>query len=170
MKLRVRRAVLDDAGQITRVHVETWRAAYAHVFPAAYLAGLSVDERTRLWIRTLAEGANDVFVAEVDGRVSGFASAGPTEDDDERAPPGELYAIYVDPAAWGLGLGRALLARAEEALREAGFDEAALWVLEDNPRARHVYEAAGWTTDGASKPFSAGGVETVAIRYRKALR
>jgi len=169
MELRVRRAVSDDAPQIARVHVETWRAAYAHVFPADYLAGLSVDERTRLWADTLAAGTHDVFVAELDGRVRGFASAGPTEDEGEDAPPGELYAIYVDPAAWGIGLGRELLVRAEQALRAAGFDAAALWVLEDNPRARRLYETAGWATDGACKPFGRGGVAAAVIRYRKQL-
>lgn len=169
MELRVRRAVLDDAGEIARVHVEAWRVAYAHAFPAAYLAGLSVDGRTQRWLRALSEETYDVFVTEVDGGVSGFTSVGPTEDEDEAAAPGELYAIYVDPAAWGMGHGRALLARAEQALLDAGFDEAALWVLEDNPRARHVYEAAGWAADGASKPFARGGVSTVVIRYRKRL-
>jgi ribosomal protein S18 acetylase RimI-like enzyme len=169
MELRIRRAGLDDAPEIARVHVETWRAAYAHVFPADYLAGLSVDERIELWTQTLSGGRYDVFVAELDGRIRGFASAGPTEDDDEDAPPGELYAIYVDAATWGLGLGRALLARAEQALRDSGFDAAALWVLEDNPRAQRLYEAAGWTADGASKPFERGGVVTAVIRYRKRL-
>jgi GNAT superfamily N-acetyltransferase len=169
MEPHVRRAVLDDAPQIARVHVQTWRAAYAHVFPADYLAALSVDEREQQWRQTLSAGMYDVFVAELDGRIKGFASAGATEDEDEHVPPGELYAIYVDAAAWGLGVGRALLARAEEALLQAGFDEAALWVLEDNPRARRLYEVAGWTADGAAKPFPHGGVDAVAIRYRKDL-
>jgi GNAT superfamily N-acetyltransferase len=169
MELRLRRAVPGDARQIARVHVETWREAYAHVFPADYLAGLSVDDRTELWTQTLSEGRYCVFVAELDGRVEGFASAGPTEDEDEGAPRGELYAIYVDAAAWGMGLGRALLARAEQPLRDSGFDAAALWVLEDNPRARRLYEAAGWTADGASKPFEGGGVVTAVIRFRKRL-
>jgi ribosomal protein S18 acetylase RimI-like enzyme len=167
--VELRRATVEDAAEIARVQVESWRAGYAHVFPADYLAGLSIDERAELWTRTLSEGMYDVFVAELDGRIAGFASAGPTEDEDEHAPRGELYAIYVDVAAWGRGIGRALLTRSEEALRHAGFDNAALWVLEDNPRARRLYETAGWTADGASKPFSRGGVDTVVVRYRKSV-
>jgi hypothetical protein len=62
-----------------------------------------------------------------------------------------------------------LLARAEEALRQAGFADAGLWVLEDNPRARRFYEASGWAADGATKPFSRAGVDTVVIRFRKRL-
>jgi GNAT superfamily N-acetyltransferase len=160
---------VDDAQEIARVQVESWRAAYAHVYPAAYLAGLSVDERRRLWTRVLSDGGYDVFVAERDGRVTGFASVGPTEDDDRSALRGELFALYVEPSAWGLGLGRALLARAEQALREAGFDEATLWVLEDNPLARDVYAAAGWKADGGRKLVTEPGIGAVAIRYRKRL-
>lgn len=169
MEPRVRGAVLDDAFQIARIHVETWRAAYAHVFPLEYLAGLSIDERLQLWKQALSKEFNNVYVAELDGRIGGFASAGPTEDEDDDAPQGELYAIYVDPPFWARGLGRALLARAEEALRQTGFADAGLWVLEDNPRARRFYEASGWTADGATKPFSRAGVDTVVIRFRKRL-
>jgi GNAT superfamily N-acetyltransferase len=170
MELRVRRAVVGDARQIATIHVETWRAAYGHVFPADFLAELSIDARTDRWTQTLSESVNGVFVGEVDGRIRGFASAGGGEDEDADAPQGELYAIYVHPTAWGMGLGRTLLARAEEWLHLAGFADAGLWVLEDNPRARRLYEAAGWFADGARQPFSRGGVETVVIRYRKRLR
>ena len=163
---RLRRATAGDAAAIAAIQVETWRVAYAHAFPPEYLAGLSVDERLDLWTRTLSGSTFDVFVAELDGRVAGFVSSGPAEDE---TAPGELFALYVEPAAWGNGAGRALLERAETALREAGFDAAVLWVLEDNPRARRLYEAAGWTTDGGRKRLPDGG-EAHAVRYRKRLR
>ena len=160
---------MEDAQEIASVHVESWRAAYAEVFPADYLAGLSFDERHEHWTRLLSEGGYDVFVAERDGQVAGFASVGPTEDNDRSAVRGELFALYVEPSAWGRGLGCALLARAEQALRETGFDEATLWVLKDNPRARDVYAAAGWSAGGGRKLLTESGVDAVAIRYRKRL-
>jgi GNAT superfamily N-acetyltransferase len=169
MEPRVRRATAEDAHAIASVQVASWRVGYAHAFPAEYLAGLSVDERLELWTRVLSDGGFDIFVADRDGRVAGFASAGPTEDADGTGTRGELFALYVEPTAWGRGLGRALLARAEEALREAGFDEATLWVLEDNPRARAVYARAGWKPDGGRKLLTETGVDAAAIRYRKAV-
>jgi GNAT superfamily N-acetyltransferase len=150
--------------------VETWRAAYAHVFPAEFLAGLSIDERAALAERLLAERSETIFVAELEGRVVGFASGGPSRDEDADTAPGEVYAIYVEPGAWGRGAGRVLLERLEEALRGSGFDEATLWVLEDNPRARRFYDAAGWELDGGREIFSRGGVDAWEIRYRKRLR
>jgi GNAT superfamily N-acetyltransferase len=166
---RVRRAAPGDADGIARAHVEGWRVGYAHAFPADYLANMSVAAWRERWERALAGNVSDVFVAELDGAVAGFVSCGTSEDQDEQAAPGELYALYVEPSAWGKGLGRALLARAEQALRGAGFDEALLWVLEDNPRARRLYEAAGWAADGARKPRTRGGTTAAAVRYRKRL-
>ena len=165
----MRRATPEDADEIARIQVETWCVAYAHAFPADYLAGLSVDERRPRWAQTLSEAVNDVFVAERDGAVAGFVSTGASEDEDEEAAPGELYALYVEPAAWRHGLGRELLERAEQALRTAGYDEASLWVLEDNPRTRRFYEAAGWSPDGATKPLTRGGTDAPTVRYRKRL-
>jgi ribosomal protein S18 acetylase RimI-like enzyme len=165
----VRRATPEDADEIARIQVETWRVAYAHAFPAAYLTGLSVDERRLRWAQTLADGVNDVFVAERGGAVAGFVSSGASEDEDEQAAPGELYALYVEPAAWRQGLGRELLGQAEQALRTAGFHEASLWVLEDNPRTRRFYEAAGWAPDGARKLLTRGGTNAPTVRYRKRL-
>jgi GNAT superfamily N-acetyltransferase len=167
VEARVRRATVDDAATIAAIHVETWRAAYAHAFPAEYLEGLSVHDRLDLWTRTLAGGTFDVFVAELGERVAGFVSSGPAE---EPAAPGGLFALYVLPSAWGHGLGRALLQRAETALREGGHEAAVLWVLEDNPAARRLYETSGWTADGGRKRLAAGGDGPSVVRYRKRMR
>src|SRR4051794_35978623 len=119
------------------------------------------------WERRLARppAGWSTFVAEEGGRVAGFASVGPSRN--ERGI-GELYAIYVDPEAWSTGVGRALILRAEERLAD-DYDEATLWVLEDNPRARSFYEAAGWRPDGTRKVEHRWGVEAPEVRYRKRL-
>src|ERR671937_1985048 len=99
MEPSVRPATIGDARAIARVHIETWRTAYAHIFPAGFLAGLSVDESAALAKRLLIEGSEEILVAELDGRFVGFASGGPSRDEDEAAAPAELYAMYVEPAA-----------------------------------------------------------------------
>lgn len=161
---RLRRATAGDAAAIAAIQVETWRAAYAHAFPPEYLEGLSVADRRVLWTRTLSDGTFDVFVAELGGHVAGFVSSGPAED---KTAPGELFALYVAPSDWGKRAGRTLLERAETALRDAGFDTAVLWVLKDNPRARRLYEAAGWRADGGRKRLTEGRGDAVEVRYRK---
>jgi RimJ/RimL family protein N-acetyltransferase len=48
----------------------------------------------------------------------------------------------------------------------AGYGEAVLWVLEDNPRARRFYERTGWSLDGGVKDDSHLGVSVTEVRYR----
>ena len=43
--LTVRAALLDDAPGIARVHIQAWRECYAHLLPAATLAGLEQGPR-----------------------------------------------------------------------------------------------------------------------------
>jgi GNAT superfamily N-acetyltransferase len=163
----VRPATPGDAEAIARIHVGTWQGAYAHIFPADALALISVERRVEHWRTTLARSTS-TLVAEVDGEVVGFASAGLSQDADSEGV-GELYAIYVDPAHWDAGIGRELGIAADETLRALGFDEATLWVLEDNPRARRFYEAGGWRLDGATRTGTHLGVQTAEVRYRKDL-
>jgi GNAT superfamily N-acetyltransferase len=165
----VRDARPEDALAIARVHTRSWQVGYAHAFPATALAAISAVRRADRWAERLrsSEPRSAVLVGEVDGEVCGFASVGPARDLDELV--GELYAIYVDPDHWSSGVGQALIAEGEQRLREAGFAEAILWVLDDNPRARRFYEAAGWTHDGATKRDTHLDTEVTEVRYRKNL-
>ena len=140
-----------------------WQSAYRHVYPAADLDALPIDpERWRSRLHVPPPGWT-TMVCEHEGRVVGFASAGPSRDEDEL---GELYAIYVEPEAWSTGAGRALMAAAEQRL-SSEYDAALLWVLEDNPRARGFYERGGWVPDGVRKAEERLGVRAPEVRYRK---
>ena len=143
------------------MHVRTWQAAYAHVFSAEQLAGLSVERRAEMWRET------PPLVAEADGEVIGFVSVGASRDDDA---DGELFAIYVHPDHWGTGAGRELIIAGEERLRGLGHFDVVLWVLDDNPRARRFYEAAGWKVDGTTRPIEIFGIQVPEVRYRKRLQ
>ena len=156
----IRPGKAEDAIPVARVHVETWQQAYDHVFPRERLAAISAADRARFW------EPEHSLVAEVDDKIVGFVSVGPSRDEDAE---GELYAIYVHPERWGTGVGRALIEAGEERLRELGHRDVVLWVLDDNPRARRFYEAAGWSTDGTERPIEVFGIEVPEVRYRKRL-
>jgi ribosomal protein S18 acetylase RimI-like enzyme len=163
--VEVRLATRRDAAAVARVQQETWRAAYAHVFPADGLAGDFID--VDRWRRQLVDPPAGWTTFVAGDPVVGFASVGPSRDEPGT---GELYAIYVHPDAWSTGAGRALLVRAEERLAE-DYDEATLWVLEANPRARRFYERGGWRLEaGEAKDFERWGVSSREVRYRKRLR
>ncbi len=94
-----------------------------------------------------------------------MATLGPERSADDAAL-GELYLIYVLPEAWGTGAGRLLMIETLARLRDAGFAEAVLWVIDDNPRARRFYELAGWHIDGAVKHEEWLGTSIREVRYR----
>jgi ribosomal protein S18 acetylase RimI-like enzyme len=161
--MEVRQATGADAHAIENVRVRAWRVAYRHAYPPDDLDALPVDgARWRGRLEVPPPGWS-TFVVEDGGAVVGFASVGPSRDEDEL---GELYAIYVDPDAWSTGAGRALIEAAERRL-ERDYEGALLWVLEDNPRARRFYERAGWAPDGARKAEERLGVRAPEVRYRK---
>ena len=161
----IRLATGADAERIERIRVRGWQVAYRGIFDAAALDGMEPD-----WSRFERElerpsASRTTFVAECHGDVIGFALVGPSRD---VAGLGELYAIYVDPDSWSQGAGRGLIGRAEERLAE-DYDEATLWVLERNERARAFYERLGWEPDGMRGVFERPGFAAPEVRYRKAL-
>jgi len=162
--MEVRAATGTDADDVRRVQEESWRVAYAHVFPAEQLAASFVD--ADYWRRTIEVPPLGWTLYVAGEPVVGFVCVGPSRDEDA---VGELYAIYVLPDAWSTGAGRALIERAEKRLARE-YEEATLWVLEANSRARQFYERAGWRRDGARKQYERWGVEAPEIRYRKRLR
>jgi ribosomal protein S18 acetylase RimI-like enzyme len=156
-------AKVADADAIARIQQETWRVAYAHVFPREALAEQFID--VARWRRNIATPPAGWTTFVAGAPVAGFACVGPSRDEPD---VGELYAIYVQPQSWSLGVGRALIASAEQQLGRS-YDEGTLWVLEHNPRARRFYERAGWHVDGGRKNYERWNVRAPEIRYRKRL-
>ena len=164
----VRPANADDADAVGRVQVETWRAAYRGLLPDEAIARFDVAARQQMWREVLSREPRPrsaTFVAELDGEVVGFASVGACREEPDA---GELYSIYLHPTCWDRGIGRALLERAEESMRSAGFAKAILWVMQGNERGERFYRAGGWEHDGR-KLDTFQGTEVAELRYRKDL-
>ncbi len=138
----IRPAVLDDAPDIARVHVASWRSTYRDQLPADFLASLAEPNQRERWQRVIGEGASLVYVVEERGQVVGFASAG-RERAGESGYSGELYAIYLLAAAQRRGHGRELVRAVAGGLRDMGLDDMIVWVLRDNQPARRFYERLG---------------------------
>ena len=140
-----------------------------HVFGPERLATISEDDDILRWERWLSSGPSrsGTVVTVVGEEVVGFASHGPCRDDPGI---GELFTIYVRPQSWGAGVGQALMRETLARLRLHEFDEAVLWVLEDNPRTRRFYERAGWRVDGEVKDEAWLDLVVREVRYRIDLR
>ncbi|MBN9153421.1 MAG: GNAT family N-acetyltransferase [Microbacterium sp.] len=175
MSVVVRAATRADARAIAFVRVHTWRAAYAGLIDPVLLDRMDVDReaqvRAERWNEYTADPRTTQLVAEIDGAVVGWASTGPSRDDDG-PDRGELYAIYSLPSHWSTGVGHALVIAAEHALTAAGYRKASLWVLDGNDRAAAFYERHGWREDGAVKDDAriVGDTGVAPLRERRRVR
>jgi GNAT superfamily N-acetyltransferase len=152
---------------IARVHVEAWRRAYVGIVPQEHLDALSTESYERRWTESLAEavGRTDWFcsVAVREQSVVGFVEGGRA-----RKPHGgclgEIYSLYVVPACWREGIGRLLVARALQTLRERALVPVCVSTLRDNA-FRHFYEKLGAEVIGADV-FPVAKVELPVVVYR----
>ena len=184
----IRAGSAAHAAQIAAVQREAWFAAYEGVIAPEVIDRVTTPDngarvrqsfRTRPWQRMLVA----VDPAAVDPAASGtvgYASFGPEMDvlnapwphpltaDGEGGRVAELYALYVRPAWWSTGTGRALMEKVLARSAAAGYRSITLWVLRDNQRARRFYERAGFAPDGATNVLTGlGGV--IEVRYRRDL-
>jgi ribosomal protein S18 acetylase RimI-like enzyme len=165
----IREAELADAAAIAGVHVASWRWAYRGHLPDETLDALDPAARERQWRSAISGPSTSVLVAIDRGAVVGFATVGPTDDDDADPGTAQLFAIYLVPEAAGRGIGSVLLGRAEELMRAAGSARATLWVLETNARARAFYERRGWAWDGTRSSHQVQCSNLPIVRYARAL-
>jgi ribosomal protein S18 acetylase RimI-like enzyme len=131
--------------------------------PASFWTGRAMvppSRRHRLWVWGRP------------GTVLGYLDAGPVHPEDRDGEPGEVaevYELYVDPSAQGLGGGGRLLAEAERWFGEVGFDRAELSTLTTNPAAQAFYRSQGWTPTGRTIPVDLGVVAFEELRFGRLL-
>lgn len=87
------------------------------------------------------------LVADIDGRVAGYAYGSPHRMREAYAPSCDV-AVYVDPAFARQGVGRALYAQLLPALKSRGFHAAFAGIALPNPASIGLHEAAGFTAVG----------------------
>ncbi|MFN2561737.1 MAG: N-acetyltransferase family protein [Jatrophihabitans sp.] len=173
----VRPARPDDAAEIGRIQVETWRSAYAEILPSAVLDGVTVDDAAATWGAAISEPPDrrhHVLVAqEQDWRV-GFAALGPADDletdDPEPATTVALAVILVEPR-WGRrGHGSRLLAAVVDHARGDGMTRAVAWIPEGDAVSREFLISAGWAPDGLVRALDTGASELREIRLHTSLQ
>lgn len=128
--------------------------------PGAFCSSLerarSYDEAT--WRSRLAQNAT---VLAWDG---GAAIGTATLKDDPHEPGGrEIVAMWVDPGHRRSGVARALIDDLVGRARVDGVGSVALWVADDNERAKRLYAGCGFTFTGEREPMRPG-VDQVRMR------
>jgi GNAT superfamily N-acetyltransferase len=173
----VRPARPEDATEIARVQVVTWRTAYRGVLPVAVLDDWDADAATSSW-RTAVQSpptpAHGVMVALEGGTVVGFAAFGTAEltrgeQPDPAGPSSELSTLLVEPR-WGRrGHGSRLLAAVTDVVRAGGAARLQTWILETDQASARFYESTGWAPDGWARTLETGGEPLREIRWHTML-
>lgn len=176
----VRPAEPTDAGEIARIQLDTWRAAYRDLLPDEVLAGMDAGEVERTWLRTIEQGPAAVFVATESRWLVGFCAAGPAPEDETADAAGRpapdagtvalVSTLLVEPR-WGRrGHGGRLLATAGDAMLAAGAARGICWIPEAGKASRAFLEKAGWALDGTVRTLDAAGRPLREARLTGALR
>jgi GNAT superfamily N-acetyltransferase len=160
----VRPARPEDAGEIARIQLATWRVAYRRMLPRHVLDNLDEAWLAARWTDAVAAPPSPrhrVLVAVEQAEQSypvGFAASGPADEQalapEEPALPDDVAAVtdlLVEPR-WGRrGHGSRLLAASVDLWREDGFGSAVAWVYDGDPATRKFLGSAGWEPDGAAR-------------------
>lgn len=139
--ISVRRAQIEDAGEIAVAHDAAWREAYRGVIPGRELERL-VARRGPDWWRAAIRRGTRLLVLDFDESVAGYVSYG-----RNRLPSlpygGEIFELYLAPEFHGVGFGRRLFEAARADLSAFGLASMVVWALADNHRAIGFYQHMG---------------------------
>jgi GNAT superfamily N-acetyltransferase len=128
--VRIRLARPEEREQLEALQ---WRASLANEADRPHLE--AHPDAIDLPAAQIANG--QVWVAELDGNIAGFAAL----------LDGELDGLFVEPELWRCGVGAALV---ETAAHEARRNGLALSVIA-NPAARGFYERCGFSLEGEAQ-------------------
>jgi GNAT superfamily N-acetyltransferase len=161
----VRPARSEDAGEIARIQLSTWRTAYRRMFPAHVIANLDEAYLTRGWSEAITAAPSPrhrVLIAVEQGgsasHVVGFVASGPADEQalapEEPPLPAGVAAVtdlLVEPR-WGRrGHGSRLLAATVDLWREDGFASAVAWAYDADAAMKKFLTSTGWELDGAAR-------------------
>lgn len=142
----LREATADDLSALLVLEREASLAGLGHVFPPERYPFPDDDVLAR-WALVLDEPGVRVLVRDAGpeqpaGRIDVLAAY------DDRS----LRHLAVRPDLWGSGLASAAMDTVLQAMRRRGTTVAELWCLEENRRARRLYEHLGWRPAGDRRP------------------
>lgn len=154
--IRVRAAGTRDAEALWSVHRESIRVLcrkdYSSEQIAAWISGLAPD----LYVRSMAEHQEKMWIAEADSGPVGFA--GRRRD--------EITAVYVVPEVTRRHVGSVLLKTLEAGAMQEGVQE--LW-LDASLTAVPFYQGHGYTVVRELSHTLRSGVPIICVRMEKAL-
>lgn len=127
----------------TSVDMPAWQRFRRALWPEVAEGAVEDEECERMLSQT---DKFAVFVSESDDRLTGFIEASLRDyaDGCDTSPVGCVEGWYVEPHARRTGIGRQLVAAAEDWARSKGCTEMASQALLNNADGRHAHEHLGY--------------------------
>lgn len=164
--ITLRPAIPDDAHQLAKVHVDSWRESYAGIIPEDFLKNISYAQREERWHEILNDPKPNwhcLVALNAEGTVIGFVTGGANRTPETGPYEAEIYAIYLRKEFHHTGIGKRLFHESIRQLIESGFSSMMLWALEENP-TRAFYSRMGGKAF-ATKSENIGGKDLKEIGF-----
>ncbi len=146
-----------------------WRNAYKDIFPEEVFIEKDnkIDEKIKTFSEVMKNNNEDIaYVAEYDDKIIGLMcgsiKSGYGYFHENYA---DLIALYIDPEYQGLGIGSSLKRIFENWAEENGATKYVIGVLNDNEKARKVYETWGGELSEYTQAFVKMGVGYKEVFY-----
>tara|TARA_R110000787_G_scaffold4754_1_gene18135 strand:- start:12126 stop:12656 length:531 start_codon:yes stop_codon:yes gene_type:complete len=150
--IAIRRAVPADAEPLQALGIQSFVAAFGHLYPQDDLdAFLRDNYGLQSWRRQVSRPDRPIWIAESpDGSLAGYAQASPCDLPVDPMPDGalQLRRLYVRPDILSLGVGAALMGPVLDWVDAAGRPPLFLGVWSENVKARKFYSRYGFTRVG----------------------
>ena len=166
MDIIIRLASPADAGDMARVLMAAWSAAYQDIIPAAFIQRRNA-QRAEQFQQIITDENDSYYVVQASGKTAGYLRIVDAPA-DEVLGAADVEQIYFHPDYWRQGLGTRAMAFAQEFARASGKTTMTIWVLAQNTSAIGFYETCGFAADGTRKTYDYGKPLDL-IRMRKAL-
>ena len=151
MEINIRKVLPTEAYEYAACHIACWQAAYRGIMTDEYLDNMSAEKMAEDTRQALSNpGVYRFYCVELDRKMIGRLVVSKSRDED-KPDAGEIAAMYLAGEYWDKGYGRKMMDFSIKEIKKMGYDEAFLWVLEENSRARKFYEKCGFEFDGAKK-------------------
>lgn len=164
MNFEIIKATIKNAPEMGYIHACSWQKAYHNIIPESIINTFTAEQRTQVFEQALKTRTEEYYLFQVDDLPAGIALLYKSHEDMSASDEGEIYAIYFHPDYWGTPATQLGFQFCIERLKELGYRQIHIWVLEENLRARKFYEKNGFTFDGKTQEIIIGK-PLLEIRY-----
>lgn len=150
----------DDRQAVSHVYEESWKHAYKGIIPQSYLDSIPKGH----WCDAVDNQGRHTLIMLDNNKIIGTSSYCASRLEYMQGY-GEIISIYLLPEYCSKGFGKLLLQESVSGLKQMGYQNIFLWVLEQNYTARRFYEKFGFRENGRILEDSIGGKNLREIQY-----